>query len=335
MQISRDTRIAELIAHQESTIETLVSVSSRFKKLRNPALRKVMAGQVSIAMAARVGGVSEQAIFDALASIGFQCHPAGSGRSSEDSGLAGESRAEGADPARLPLSEEESTFKIEFESGDRPIIDLDVRPMMDQGQEPLSKILKSAEQVAVGQGLRIINSFAPEPLIALLRKKGFEGYIYPEEDCFHACFIRRGFQRVPKADKRSGEENHPYRQSPETPRLTRDGTSNAASIASSPEEDSRDAGRRSVKPTVTETGLQTADGADRAVVRLDVRGMTPPGPMVKILKTLESLSSTQQLYVLHERIPRFLFPQLAEQGYVYRTSERGQSDVRLLIGRRP
>ena len=299
MEIHRDTRIAELISHDERSIETLVSVSSRFKKLRNPMIRKVMAGQVSIAMAARVGGVAEQAIFDALASIGFQCNSVGSPEGSGFTNKAAPDLAhDHVDSEAAGKSEKEFKFKTEFHSAPGRIVDLDVRPIMDRGEEPLSAILKAAETVGVDERLRIINSFAPEPLIGLLGKKGFEGYIYSAKDCFHACFIRRSMQAVSKPDPISERQTDP-------------------------------------NPMVTETGLHTTGGGRRAVVRLDVRGMTPPGPMVKILKTLQSLSSTQQLYVFHERIPRFLFPQLAEQGYAYRTSEQGGTDVRLLIGRRP
>ena len=51
------------------------------------------------------------------------------------------------------------------------------------------------------------------------------------------------------------------------------------------------------------------------VFELDVRGLEPPEPMVKILETLPGLSDNTILLVHHHREPLMLYDKLAERGY--------------------
>jgi len=66
---------------------------------------------------------------------------------------------------------------------------------------------------------------------------------------------------------------------------------------------------------------------------LDVRGLEPPQPMVRILEELERLEPGQQLEVLHERRPMFLYPQLDERGFIHSTEEPQPGVVRIVIRR--
>ncbi len=67
--------------------------------------------------------------------------------------------------------------------------------------------------------------------------------------------------------------------------------------------------------------------------RIDVRGLEPPQPMVRILEELERLEPDQTLEVLHERRPVFLYPQLDERGFAHETEEPRPGLVRILIRR--
>lgn len=51
------------------------------------------------------------------------------------------------------------------------------------------------------------------------------------------------------------------------------------------------------------------------VFELDVRGLEPPEPMVKILETLPKLNDNTVLLVHHHREPLMLYDKLAERGY--------------------
>lgn len=67
------------------------------------------------------------------------------------------------------------------------------------------------------------------------------------------------------------------------------------------------------------------------LVKVDVREMEMPQPMHTILAELENLAKDQALFVYHKRIPVFLLPELADQGFEYRIQEISDGEVHLLI----
>lgn len=68
-------------------------------------------------------------------------------------------------------------------------------------------------------------------------------------------------------------------------------------------------------------------------ISIDVRGLEPPQPMVRVLELVESLEPGQRLEVLHDRRPLFLYPQLDAQGLLHETEEVGPALVRITITR--
>jgi hypothetical protein len=71
-----------------------------------------------------------------------------------------------------------------------------------------------------------------------------------------------------------------------------------------------------------------ADGA-----HLDVRGLEPPEPLVKILSIIDS-GRMDALTVHHERDPVFLYPELEARGWVCRITAEIPGEVRLKLSRR-
>jgi uncharacterized protein (DUF2249 family) len=86
----------------------------------------------------------------------------------------------------------------------------------------------------------------------------------------------------------------------------------------------RDAAKRAAPP-----------GAARAAISLpivlDVRGLEPPQPMLKVLAQLECLAPDAALEVRHDRRPVFLYPQLEERGFTHETDEPEPGYVRIRI----
>lgn len=74
-----------------------------------------------------------------------------------------------------------------------------------------------------------------------------------------------------------------------------------------------------------------AVGDDPLTMTLDVRGLEPPLPMVRILERLERLGPGQRLEVVHDRRPVFLYPQLDERGFLHETHEPEPGVVRIVI----
>lgn len=70
-----------------------------------------------------------------------------------------------------------------------------------------------------------------------------------------------------------------------------------------------------------------------AAATLDVRGLEPPLPMVRVLERLDTLEPGDVLTVLHARRPLFLYPQLDERGFQHETDEPEPGLVRIVIRR--
>jgi uncharacterized protein (DUF2249 family) len=156
MTINADTKIASILKERAAALEAIVSINDRFKKLRNPVLRKLMAGRTSLAMAAKMGGCTVDAFYEKLAPLGFAI--------GEEKGIS-----------KVMEKERPHFMELLKEEG---LTTLDVRPLFASGQDPLQVIMAKIKTVQQGQALKIINSFEPTPLIVLLEKKGFETYSY-------------------------------------------------------------------------------------------------------------------------------------------------------------
>ena len=161
--INANTKIASLLKQHPGSLEAIISLSPKFTKLRNPLLRKLMAARTSIAMASKIGGCSVDDFFEKLQPLGFEI-----------------------DKATVVLeSDNENKPVVTFMkniAADR-IIELDVRPVLESGKDPLDIILQKLKILETGSVFKIINSFKPTPLIHLLNKQGFESHeeqIYDE-----------------------------------------------------------------------------------------------------------------------------------------------------------
>ena len=157
MLINAQTKISALLKHHPDALEAIVPLSPDFKKLRNPVLRKLMAGRTSIAMASKIGRCTPEDFFEKLKPLGFE---------TDTSKPVEEETA--AEQKSIPQ------FIKELEADH--IVTLDVRSMLGDGNDPLKLIQQTVKELQRGQVLKIINTFEPAPLIKLLEKKGFQCY---------------------------------------------------------------------------------------------------------------------------------------------------------------
>lgn len=161
IMINANTKIGTVLKQHPGALDAIVSISPKFAKLRNPVLRKLMAGRASIAMASKIGGCSIKDFFNKLEPLGFV-----------------------ADNKKVVEEKEDKVAVPDYLRDIHPeqIIKLDVRPVLEGGKDPLNLILEKIKGLQTGQVLEIINSFVPTPLILLLRKKGFESYVEEIDD---------------------------------------------------------------------------------------------------------------------------------------------------------
>lgn len=153
--INPNTKIATLLKSNPDALEAIVSISPKFNKLRFPLLRKLMAPRTSISMACKIGGCTFRDFAEKLKPLGFE-----------------------VDAVTSELNEKTETPLPEFMKiiSSENTIELDVRPVLDSGKDPLNLILKEVNKLQPNQILKLSNSFEPIPLIQLLEKRGFETY---------------------------------------------------------------------------------------------------------------------------------------------------------------
>jgi uncharacterized protein (DUF2249 family) len=161
MTINANTKISKILKQNPDALEAIISINPKFEKLRNPLLRKLMAARTSIGMASKIGGFEVDRFFEKLEPLGFE----------PDREAAFESNTE-----RPKLPAFFNSLKAD------QIIDFDVRPIMEEGKDPLASIVAKVKSIPKGGVLKIINSFEPTPLIALLKKQGFESFVDPVDN---------------------------------------------------------------------------------------------------------------------------------------------------------
>lgn len=170
MVINANTKIAAILKHNPATLEAFISISPKFEKLRNPLLRKLMAGRASVSIASKVGGCSMEDIFAKLKPLGFET----------DNTIPGIAEEKQAAPDFIRSLQPEQ------------IVILDVRPIIESGEDPLSIILENIKTLQDNLILKIRNSFEPTPLMHLLQKQGFDSYAEEVDDnLVETCFYRK------------------------------------------------------------------------------------------------------------------------------------------------
>jgi len=267
MIITSQTKIAALLKHHPDALEAIVALSPDFKKLRNPILRKIMAGRTTISMASKIGGCKPEDFFQVLQPLGFE-----------------------ADNLPIPepaLAEHPALPQFIRELKQENIVTLDVREMLAGGNDPLKLIQQTVKALAPDQVLKIVNSFEPTPLIKLLEKQGFKSVVDPIESDLTETYFFKG------NNKDVGQLESSFEES-------------------------------------TDWDAKLKQFEDRTL-RIDVRHLEMPQPMMTILENLDTMPAEQALFVHHKRVPVFLLTELKDRKFDFRIRNISESEVHMLI----
>lgn len=170
MKINKYTKISDIIKANELSIEAIASIAKPLRKIRIPLLRKVLTPRVNIEEASKIANVDIQAFKNALLPLGYFW---------EEQDQKSENYQEKIDVKPNWLANN---------SGQKS---LDVRPLIDTGNDPLKEIFNSYKELPKNGLLTIINSFIPFPLISRLEDKGALSYVEQKElDEYHVYFYK-------------------------------------------------------------------------------------------------------------------------------------------------
>ena len=249
-------------------VEALATLNPHFTKLRNPILRKLLAGRVTISDACKIANCELDDFMRSMKEIGFETST---------------------------IEEKDAPVRVENESivfNSKDVLELDVRPILSNGEDPLKAILEAAEKLQLNQCLKILNTFEPLPLISLLARKGFKCRVdRPEPDLVITWFVKTPGQQL---DLGLSDDTSPIDF-----------------------ELDFDQALQSYIPSKLHT--------------IDVRELEMPLPMLTILGHLEDLPAGEALLVHHKKVPAYLLPELKEKGFNYLLQEVGERKVNMLI----
>ncbi|HEY7876924.1 MAG TPA: DUF2249 domain-containing protein [Gemmatimonadaceae bacterium] len=156
--IAPTDRVSDVLSRDESLVDVFVRHAPHFTKLRNKAMRRVMARLLTVEQAARTAGIpADVLVRDLNAALGVA--PA-----------EGTAAAATADDQHPPNGKPVET---RTHPPDAPLVELDVREDLRSGREPFSKVMAAASALAGGDVLHLRAIFEPAPLFSVLGKRGF------------------------------------------------------------------------------------------------------------------------------------------------------------------
>lgn len=165
-------KISDVLQRYPQSLDLLVDLSPAFSKLRNPVMRRVQSRLVTVAQAAEIAGI-------APADLTRRLNQAAGITSTETESPA--SQADEVSSSSLPAPWVETA----------PVVaELDVRPIMAQGEEPFQAIMKTARGVQPGSAFRLLVGFEPLPLYDALAKLGFTEFATQQDDLWNVLFYR-------------------------------------------------------------------------------------------------------------------------------------------------
>lgn len=307
MVIRAGDRVADVLGRDESLIDVFAAVSPAFERLRNPAMRRVMARLVTVGQAARVAGVDPDHLLARLNAAAAGEVPGGPPEPTADLGAGGASSPDGqGDAGPSPAGTGTGASPA-----DRPaalaavpperVVELDVREALRQGEEPFSRIMAAKREVEAGGALRLRAIFEPAPLYAVMQKQGFRHWTERLGDDDWVVWFWPG----------AGDD-----------------------VAAAAEDGGAAAEDGSGAPSGGHPAAEGDAAGGDGVVVLDVRGLEPPEPMVRTLAALETLPVGDTLVQVNVREPRFLLPQLEALGFTWETRQQGPDLVRVFIRHR-
>lgn len=256
--VSPHDKVSDVLARDESLVEVFARVAPHFGKLRNGAMRRVMARLVTVEQAARTANIpAERLVHELNAALG----------------LADDQPANRT--ANRPIVSPSGQRHPE----ELPVVELDVRDDLRSGREPFSRIMSAIAALRDDEVLRLRAIFEPAPLFTVLGKRGF----------------------VHESEAHAADDWSVWFWRPTTPNITPASAGPAPSVATS------------VAAGVTDD----VPADDERTVYLDVRGCSPPEPMMRTLEALETLAPGRVLVQINSRVPQFLLPMLSERGFAW------------------
>lgn len=166
--IESDWKISKVLEVYPELLDVIAGIHPALGKIRNPLIRKVQTKLVTVQQAAGVAGIDPIEFLQQLnAAVGHETPTA---------------QQEEATSVAAVIPDWVTNVAVAQE--------LDVRPMLQRGDEPFTVISEASRAVPVGEALSLRTTFDPIPLRDVLARQGFESYTTGAGDDWTTLFYR-------------------------------------------------------------------------------------------------------------------------------------------------
>ena len=149
MEVEITTKIYDLLKEYPFLEDELIKINPRFKKLKNPVLKRTIARVASIKQAAIVGAMEPIELLNKIREL------------------------VGQEPIDIELEAQEEE-PIAPWALQEPKIIIDANELLDKEQNPLAEANKALKELKENEVLLIKADFKPQPLIDEFKKRGLQ-----------------------------------------------------------------------------------------------------------------------------------------------------------------
>ena len=158
MEITPQTKINDLLNTYPELELFLMNLNPKYKKLKNPILRKTVAKIATLTQVAKIGGYDVRELVNLLRAE------------------VGQEPIEGTDNKTTDTNEQRATPKWIHNP---PAQQLDATTLLAAQKNPMIEVTSFLKQLKPGEHLLLTSDFLPAPLIDAFEKQGYE--VYSEE----------------------------------------------------------------------------------------------------------------------------------------------------------
>jgi hypothetical protein len=166
--ITPKTRIFDLLEAYPELENVLIEAAPQFRKLRNPVLRKTVTRVTNLGQAASIAGIGVEELVNRLRKE------------------AGQDRLENFGDS----GNQYQTKRPEWFSEEKVTRTIDIRTMLNEGEQPLHEVMPAINRLQQGETLEVIAPFLPAPLIDKSLGLKHRHWVKQQDDLYHVYFTR-------------------------------------------------------------------------------------------------------------------------------------------------
>ncbi len=168
MKITPQTKINDLLNRYPELELFLMNLNPKYKKLKNPILRRTVAKIATLTQVAAIGG------YDTIKLVNM---------------LRAEVGQESMGEVSKPTPQEQKAVPKWI--SDTPALEIDANTLLNADKNPLSETSKALKSLKAGEHLLVKSDFLPSPLIDTFEKQGYDIYIEEIDENHFRTLIRR------------------------------------------------------------------------------------------------------------------------------------------------